>query len=103
MLCTARLGLKAAALAWLEPASALSNLRPSQSRHSRLGSGLAWPRPRLLNVKIIFFCNFTRLTKKNYSESNNIIHVQIRTASSFWGYNILSNLSANAQSSLVFF
>ena len=51
VLCTARLGLKAAALAWLEPAPALSNLRPSQSRYSRLGSGLAWPRPRLLYVK----------------------------------------------------
>ena len=49
-LCTARLGLEAPALAWLEAALALSNLRPSQSRHSRLGSGLAWPRPWLLYV-----------------------------------------------------
>ena len=46
-------------MAWLEAALALSNLRPGQSRHSRLGSGLAWPRPQLLYVKI--FCIFTRL------------------------------------------
>ena len=36
----ARLGLKAPALAWPEGALALSNLRPGQSRQSRLGSGL---------------------------------------------------------------
>jgi hypothetical protein len=36
----ARLGLKAPALAWLEVALALSNLRPSQSRRSRLGSSV---------------------------------------------------------------
>ena len=41
-LCTARLGLEAPALAWLEAALALSNLRPGQSRQSQLGSGLAW-------------------------------------------------------------
>ena len=52
---TARLGLKAGALAWLEPAPALSNLRPSQSRRSRLGSGLAWPRPRLLYIVLFYF------------------------------------------------
>ena len=34
------LGLKALALAWPEGAPALSNLRPGQSRQSRLGSGL---------------------------------------------------------------
>jgi len=44
----ARLGLKAPALAWPEPALAFSNPRPSQSRQTRLGPGLAWPRPRLL-------------------------------------------------------
>jgi len=47
----ARLGLKAPALAWPEAALASSNLRPGQSRHSRLGPGLAWLRPRLLYVK----------------------------------------------------
>ena len=48
-LCMAQLGLEAPALAWLE-ALAFSNLRPGQSRHSQLGSGLAWPRPQLLYV-----------------------------------------------------
>jgi hypothetical protein len=48
----ARLGLEAPALAWPEAALASSNLRPGQSRHSRLGSGLAWPRPWLLYVKM---------------------------------------------------
>ena len=43
----ARLDLKAPALAWPEGAPALSNLRPGQSRQSRLGSGLARPRPQL--------------------------------------------------------
>ena len=51
----ARLGPKApalawpeAALAWPEAALACWNPGPSQSRHSRLGLGLARPRPRLL-------------------------------------------------------
>ena len=43
----ARLGLEAPALAWPEGASASSDLRPGQSRQPRLGSGLAWPGPRL--------------------------------------------------------
>src|SRR5260370_22648369 len=43
----ARLGLKAAALAWLEAALAFRNPRPGQSRRSRLGPGLARPGPRL--------------------------------------------------------
>ena len=47
----ARLGLETLALAWPEAALALSNLRPGQSCHSRLGSGLAWLRPWLLYVK----------------------------------------------------
>ena len=52
----ARLGLKAAALAWPEVALAFSNPRPSQSRQTRLGPGLARPRPQLLYVKqTIFF------------------------------------------------
>ena len=49
----ARLGLKAAALAWLEVASAFSNPRPGQSCQTWLGSGLAWPRPRLLYVNFV--------------------------------------------------
>ena len=44
----ARLGPKATALARPERASALNILRPSQSRYVWPGSGLAWPRPRLL-------------------------------------------------------
>ena len=69
-LCTARLGLEAPALAWLEAALALSNLRPGQSRHSRLGSGLAWPRPRLYMKKYFIFCNKIQMlgtTKKTLS------------------------------------
>ena len=48
VLCTARLGLKAPALAWPEVALAFKNTQPGQSRHPRLGPGLAWPRPWLL-------------------------------------------------------
>jgi hypothetical protein len=44
----ARLGLKALALASM-------NTRPGQSCQLRLGSGLAWPGPRLLYVKLINF------------------------------------------------
>ena len=44
----ARLGLKAPALAWPELALAFSNTRPGQSHQTRLGLGLAQPRPRLL-------------------------------------------------------
>ena len=51
----ARLRLKAPALAWPEAASAFSNPRPGQSRETWLGSGLAWPRPRLLYVKCKIF------------------------------------------------
>jgi hypothetical protein len=51
----ARLGLKAPALAWPEAALAFSNLRPSQSRQTGLGPGLAWPRPRLLYGRIYKF------------------------------------------------
>ena len=47
----ARLGLKAPALAWPEVALACSDTRPGQSRHSGLGLGLAWPRPRLVYVQ----------------------------------------------------
>jgi hypothetical protein len=43
----ARLGLKAAALAWPEAAPAFQNLRPSRQSRLRLGHGLAWPGPRL--------------------------------------------------------
>ncbi|KAH9021917.1 hypothetical protein EDB84DRAFT_1274768 [Lactarius hengduanensis] len=43
----ARLGLKAPALARPKAAPAFENARPSQSPHLRLGSGLAWPKPRL--------------------------------------------------------
>jgi hypothetical protein len=46
----ARLGPKAAALAWPEPAPAFSRAGPSQSRHSRLGPGPARPKPRLLQI-----------------------------------------------------
>jgi hypothetical protein len=53
----ARLGLKAAALAWLEAALAFWNLRPGQSHQPRLGPGLAWPRPRLLYVKCSNFAH----------------------------------------------
>jgi hypothetical protein len=44
----ARLGLKAPALAWPEGASAFQNPRPSPRSRLRLGHGLAWPRPGLL-------------------------------------------------------
>ena len=54
-LCTAQLGLKALALAWLEAALALSKLRPGQSCHCWLGSSLAWPRPWLLAYKYLYF------------------------------------------------
>ena len=50
----AQLGLKAAALAWPEVASAFSNPRPGQSRQTWLSFGLAWPKPRLLYVKCIY-------------------------------------------------
>ena len=58
-LCMAQLCLKALALAWLEAALSLSNLRPGQSHCSQLGSGLAWPRLQLLyvnNNNNIIFC-----------------------------------------------
>ena len=51
----ARLGLKAPALAWPEPALAFSNPRPSQSRQTRLGSGLAWPRLWLLYIIYVIY------------------------------------------------
>ena len=43
VLCTARLGLKAAALAWLKPAPALSNLRPAKA--AAHGLAPAWLGP----------------------------------------------------------
>jgi hypothetical protein len=49
----AGLGPKAPALAWPEAALACSRLGPSQSRHSRLGLGLARPRPRLLACGVV--------------------------------------------------
>ncbi len=42
----ARLGLKAAALAWPDMALASSNLRPGRGQWLWPGSSLAWPRPR---------------------------------------------------------
>jgi hypothetical protein len=52
-MCLARLGPKAPALAWLDTAPAQPNQRygPGQSPPCRLGSGLAWLRPRLLAAK----------------------------------------------------
>jgi hypothetical protein len=47
------------ALAWPEVALASSNLRPGQSRHSQLGSGLAWPRLQLLYVEMNFHVVYT--------------------------------------------
>jgi hypothetical protein len=44
----ARLGPKAPALAWLDTAPAQPKYGPGQSPPCRLGSGLAWLRPRLL-------------------------------------------------------
>jgi hypothetical protein len=62
----ARLGPKAAALAWPEPALAFSRAGPSQSRHSRLGPGLAWPKPRLLaHILVKFIYNAIRHGKNN--------------------------------------
>ena len=58
----ARLGLKATALAWPELALAFSKPRPSQSRQTGLGPGLAWPRPRLLYGRIFF----TYIVSKSY-------------------------------------
>jgi hypothetical protein len=46
----ARLGLKAAALAWLSAALAFETHRPGREWRLRLGYGLAWPGPRLLRV-----------------------------------------------------
>jgi hypothetical protein len=46
VICLARLGPKAPALAWPEAALASSMSGPSQSHHRRLGPGLAWPKPR---------------------------------------------------------
>jgi hypothetical protein len=51
VLCLARLGLKALALAWPEAALAFSNPRPGQSHETWLGSSLARPRLWLLYVK----------------------------------------------------
>jgi hypothetical protein len=51
----ARLGPKAAALAWPEAALAFSRAGPSQSHHSRLGLGPAWPKPRLLAHILVKF------------------------------------------------
>ena len=53
----ARLGLKAAALAWLETALAFSTHRPGQSRQPGPGLGLARPRPQLLYVKCSNFAH----------------------------------------------
>ena len=53
VMCRARLGPKAAALAWLEAARALQISGPSQSPQWGPGSGLAWLRPRLLAEKYI--------------------------------------------------
>ena len=52
----ARLGLKAAALAWPKAALASSIHGPSQSRQPGLGLGLARLRPRLLYAKYVIFC-----------------------------------------------
>jgi hypothetical protein len=51
----AQLGPKAVALAWPEPALAFSRAGPSQSRHSWLGPGPAWPKPQLLAHILIKF------------------------------------------------
>ena len=50
VMCRLRLGLKAPALAWLEPAWALQNHRPGQE--PKVGLGLAWLRlrPGLFNI-----------------------------------------------------
>jgi hypothetical protein len=49
------LGPKAAALAWPEPALAFSRAGLTQSCHSQLGPGLAWPKPQLLAHILIKF------------------------------------------------
>jgi hypothetical protein len=66
----ARLGLKAPALAWPEAALAFSNPRPGQSRRPRLGPGLAWPRPRLLYVKIFNFFATNQWVYRRATQSN---------------------------------
>src|SRR6267154_6880958 len=47
----ARLGLKAAALAWLSTAQAFEICRPGQSRQLRLALARLWPKPRPVEVK----------------------------------------------------
>ena len=62
----ARLGPKAVALVWPEPALAFSRAGPSQSRHSRLGPGPARPKPWLLaHILIKFIYNANRHGKNN--------------------------------------
>jgi hypothetical protein len=49
----ARLGLKAAALAWLSTAPAFEICRPGQSCQRRLALARLWPEPRPVGVKFI--------------------------------------------------
>jgi hypothetical protein len=65
----ARLGLKALALAWPEVALAFSNPRPSQSRQTGFGPGLAWLRPWLLYGNILIYSKFHRLRHQHTSHS----------------------------------
>ena len=67
VMCTARLGLIAPALAWPEVALAFENVRPGQSHRPGLGPGLAWPRLWLLYEKI-----FAVLM---YMKSLGVIHI----------------------------
>jgi hypothetical protein len=60
----ARLGLKALALAWPEGALAFQNPRPSHGSWLRLGHGLAWPRPGLLQqVPYLVFAHYCYLAR----------------------------------------
>ena len=62
----ARLGPKATALAWPEPALAFSRAGLSQSCHSRLGPGPVQPKPWLLaHILIKFIYNANRHGKNN--------------------------------------
>ena len=47
----ARLGLTAAALAWLSTAQAFEIHKPGQSRQLRLAWARLWPKPRPVGVK----------------------------------------------------
>ena len=71
----AQLGPKAPALAWPEAALALSRPGPGQSPHSRLGSGPAWLKPRLLVHNIMLGSGRPLWLMKDVQDVSTMLHI----------------------------